>query len=124
MNYMNIKSLKITYWISTILFAAVTLMGVGQYFFNTEMVREMFTSLNYPEYIVIPLGIAKALGILAILSNKDVFLKNLAYAGFFYVLILGITGHIAADVPSSIPAFIVLILLAISYKTGKKVRAL
>ena len=54
------------------------------YFFNTEMVQGFFKSFNYPSYIVIPLAIAKVLGIIAILFNKIKWLKEWAYAGLLF----------------------------------------
>ena len=43
-----------------------------------------------------PLEIAKLLGVAAVLSNVSLFLKNLAYAGFFYHLLLALSAHVAA----------------------------
>jgi len=112
--------MKTTYWISTILFIIMMLMGVGQYFFKTDAMRELFVALSYPAYIVIPLGIVKLLGIIGILSKKCRLLKEWAYAGFFYVLILAIMAHALSGVPSVIPAFSALVLLIISYLSDKK----
>lgn len=117
---MNSKKIKLTYWISTILFTLMILMGIFQYFFNTEFVREAFMALSYPGYLVIPLGIAKLLGLIAILSNKCSKMKTMAYAGFFYVFVLAAFSHIVAAVPSPAGALIALALLIISYISWKK----
>lgn len=114
------KHLKKIYWTSTILFSAMILMGVWQYFFNTATVREAFTALGYPTYIVLPLGVAKLLGVIVILWNKNAVLKELAYVGFFYLLVLAIVSHIVAAVPSALASSIVLVLLLISYFSDKK----
>jgi hypothetical protein len=37
------------------------------YFTKTEMVKDFFESLGYPTYIVIPLAVAKTLGVIIIL---------------------------------------------------------
>jgi DoxX-like family len=54
---------------------------------RTGQVRE-FRELDYPEYIPIPLAIAKLLGIVALVSRKSRALKDLAMAGFFFDMIL------------------------------------
>ncbi len=71
-------------------------MSAFMYFTKTEMVRGFFTHLNYPAHIVIPLAIAKVLGIVAILSRKSPMLKEWAYAGFFFDALLAAHAHFAA----------------------------
>lgn len=96
------------------------LMGVGQYFFRTDMVREMFVALGYPAYLVVPLGVAKLAGLAAILSKKSELLKEWAYVGFAYVFILGAAAHIVSGVPSSVPVLVAFALLIISHYSEKK----
>jgi len=68
------------------------------YFTKTEMVKGFFTALGYPTYIVIPLAIAKVLGIIAVLTRQSKVLMEWAYAGFLIDAILALAAHqVAAD---------------------------
>lgn len=64
------------------------------YFFQYEEIVKSFTALKFPIYLIIPLGIAKFLGVIFILYKKIKILTLLAYAGFFYNSILAISAHI------------------------------
>lgn len=93
---MNTKKDKIIYWGATGLLSALAVISSSMYFFNHEMVVEAFTHFGYPTYIIYPLGVAKVLGLLAIWTKKSEFLKNLAYAGFFYNGLLALSAHVMA----------------------------
>lgn len=112
---------KIMYWISTLLLSALMFMSAGMYFFKNPMVQQMFKNLGYPTYIIYPLAFAKILGVLAILTRKVPFLKELAYAGFFFEFILAFSAHINAADGEYTAALIALILLIISYIYDKKI---
>ena len=88
---MNYK--KIGYWVLTGLMCALFLFSAQMYFFNTEMVKGFFTSLSFPTWVVIPLAIAKVLGVIAVLTNKVSILKEWAYAGFFFDVVLATAAH-------------------------------
>lgn len=53
-----------------VLFSLLVLGGASQYFLNHEMVKEMFTAIEFPTYLIYPMGIAKILGIVAIWNTK------------------------------------------------------
>lgn len=108
------------YRITTGLFTIMLGMGAIMYFAKHDMVAEMFTSLGYPTYIIYPLAIAKVLGLVAILSKVSDRLADLAYAGFFYELILAASAHLAVG-DGGFPAPLVALALAISsYVAGRK----
>jgi len=89
---------RIAYWISTALMCGLFLFSAGMYFMNTEMIQNYFVQLGFPSWIVIPLAIAKVLGVIAVLSNINPLLREWAYAGFFFDVILAATAHtIAGD---------------------------
>ncbi|WP_281989010.1 DoxX family protein [Aquimarina aggregata] len=113
--------MKIVYWIATVALCAIMLYSAQMYFFNTEMVKGFFESFNYPTYIVIPLAVAKLLGIAAILTNKIKWIKEWAYAGFFFDLVLASLAHSNARHPIGLSVYAI-VLLIISYIAGKKVR--
>ncbi|NNF33980.1 MAG: DoxX family protein [Saprospiraceae bacterium] len=116
---LNKKQIKLFYYISTGMLTLLMLMSAGMYFFDHEMVRETFTNLGYPTYIIYPLAIAKILGLIAIWSGKSKMLKEWAYAGFFFDFILALSAHINVNDGEYLPAAIGIILLIISYSTSK-----
>lgn len=112
---------KIVYWLATGLLSAMMFMSASMFVFNNAAVQELFISLGYPVYIIYPLATAKFLGIIVILTNKSIFLKKLAYAGFFYDFLLAFSAHINARDGGYIPSIIAMTLLIISYLYDKKV---
>lgn len=112
---------KIIYWTATILLCLLMLMSAGMYLFNTTMVEGIFKSLGYPTYIIYPLAFAKIFGVLAILIKKSTFLKELAYAGFFFDFVLAFSAHINVKDGGHLTALIAIILVIISYIYDKKV---
>lgn len=117
---MSPKTAKIVHLTSTGLLTAFTLMSVGMYFFNHEMVAETFTKLGYPTYIIYPLAVAKVLGLVAIWTKKSETLKEWAYAGFFFDFILAASAHININDGEFAPAIVALISLLSSYFSEKK----
>lgn len=88
---------KILYWIATAVMCLIFCFSAGMYFTKTEMVRGFFEALNYPTYIVIPLAIAKVLGVVAILTKFSRLLTEWAYAGFFFDAVLAFAAHWVAQ---------------------------
>lgn len=109
------------YWIATGLLSALMLMSASMYFFNYEMVSQTFLKLGFPVYIIYPLAFAKILGVLAILLKKSKFLKEWAYAGFFFDFVLALSAHWVINDGEFVPAFVAIVLLIISYRYDKKV---
>lgn len=115
------KVKKIIYWVATILLCLIMLYSASMYFTKTEMVRGFFESLNYPTYIVIPLAVAKILGVAMILWRKNSWLTEWVYAGFFFDMVLASFAHYFAEQGIGLSVY-GLILLLISYFFGKTVR--
>ncbi|MEL6122823.1 MAG: DoxX family protein [Bacteroidota bacterium] len=84
---------KILYWIPTVVICALMALSGSMYFFNGEAAADEFTKLGFPTWILIPLGIAKILGVIAILTNRSKVLKEWAYAGFFFDGLLAAHAH-------------------------------
>ncbi len=117
------KILKIVYWISTVVICSFMLFIAAEYFFNHDKTINYFVSYGYPVYIIYPLGIAKIIGVVTILFfNQLRSLKEWAYAAFFFNFVLAFFAHFLISDGSHLGAFIAVILLLISYFTGKKVR--
>lgn len=112
---------KIIYWTSTGLLSLLMIASALMYFFKTEMVQEIFIALGYPARIVIPLATLKILGVIAVVSNKNVTLKEWAYFGFLIDFSLAIEGHLAVKDGGHTTAIVALVLLMISYSYNKKI---
>lgn len=117
---MNIS--KIAYWIATSILTAIMLFSVYNYFFNHEAIVGYFQHFGYPTYLIYPLAIAKLLGLTAIWGNFSKFLKEWAYAGFFFNTTLAFFAHYIPDGSDYLFAVVALVATLISYFTGKKVR--
>lgn len=95
--------------------------SAGMYLINHSMVADLFKQLGYPSYLVYPLAIAKVLGVIAVLTKKSRILKEWAYAGFFFDLLLAAAAHYFSGVPSPLLPVGALILLLASYAMDKKI---
>jgi len=115
------KKNKIIYYVATGLLTALMLMSIGMYLFKHEEIVKAFTSFGFPTYIIYPLATAKFLGLIAIwlVNNKSV--KEWAYAGFFFDLVLASMAHHYAGHAIGLSVYAIVILI-VSYGVGKKVR--
>ncbi len=84
---------KIAYWFFTIAMCGLFLFSAQMYFFKTEMVKGFFEGMQFPTWLVIPLAVAKILGVVAILTDASNTLREWAYAGFFFDVILATMAH-------------------------------
>jgi len=115
------KRNKIIYWIATIwlslgmlstgIVQLLKLKGDGPGSLNS------MTALGYPAYFVTILGIAKILGVVALLIPKFPLLKEWAYAGIFFMMSGAIFTHIAAgnSISEIFPSLLLLILILVSW---------
>jgi hypothetical protein len=96
------------------------LFSASMYFFkNADMVIG-FTSFGYPTYIIYPLAIAKILGLITIWQTKYKTIKEWAYAGFLFNIILAFFAHYMIGDGEQTGAIIGFVLLLGSYYFGKK----
>jgi len=116
---MNPKLSKTIYFISTALLTALMLFSASMYFTKTEMVQGFFEQLHYPTYLVIPLAIAKILGLIAIWTRLSSTLKEWAYAGFFFDTVLAATAHIHAEDGGHMMSIAGIVLVLVSYTFQK-----
>ena len=80
------KKTKVFYWIITGLFSVFMLFSAIQNILITPESITLFNHLGYPNYIIPFLGVAKLLGVIAILIPGFPRLKEWAYAGLFFDL--------------------------------------
>jgi len=105
------------YWIITSLMAAFMLMASIPDILGIPQAVEVFTHLGYPTYLLPFIGVAKVLGVTAVLVPGFHRLKEWAYAGLVFDLIGAFYSHLAVGDPASAWAFPIagLILVASSY---------
>ena len=114
------KRTKIIYWIATIWLALGMLStGLVQLFKAKEGQggADMITHLGYPVYLLTIIGIWKILGVAVLLIPKNPFLKEWAYAGFFFIMSGAVFSHLAMhDAPSElVPSLLLLVLTILSW---------
>lgn len=112
---------KIIYWIATGLMSILFFAGAMMYLFNYSRAEAFFVNLGFPIWIIYPLAVLKILGVVAILTNKSKFLKEVAYGGFLFDAILALTAHIIISDGEYMPAIISIILIILSWVYDRKV---
>ena len=89
------KKINIFYWVFTGLLAFLMLgSSIPDIISHPVAVKGMHEELGYPVYFIPFIGVAKFLGVVAILTPGFHRLKEFAYAGFYFDLI-GATYSIA-----------------------------
>lgn len=118
------KKAKIIYWVSTGLFTAVFATTSIMYLTHNSRMVDKFHELGYPLYVLNILGVAKLLGVIALLFPKYPRLKEWAYAGFVFDLIGALWSHAAVQGPEKAALLLTPItLVVISYATFHKLRS-
>ena len=120
---MKPKTIKIIYWVVTLLFSLFMLYSGISEVMQIEQGKEIMKHLGYPIYVNTIIGVAKILGALAILQWKFKTLKEWAYAGFT-IDIIGASAsfYFAGDgIVATLMPFIFLAVMFISYFFWKKV---
>jgi uncharacterized membrane protein YphA (DoxX/SURF4 family) len=119
---MNVSRKKtISYWVFTLLFAVPFLgSGIG-YAIRVAPVVEGMAHLGYPPYLTPFLGVAKLLGVAAILSGRYPRIKEWAYAGFTFNLVGAAYSHLCSgDGWKTLLPVVLLVLLSLSYIQWKR----
>jgi len=109
------KSTKIIYWTTTILFAGFMIFSAIPDIIMQSEAKQFMAHLGYPEYILPFIGIAKLLGSIAILIPGFVKIKEWAYAGLTFDLLGAVYSNIMTDgfqigLLIMVPVFIVAIV--------------
>jgi uncharacterized membrane protein YphA (DoxX/SURF4 family) len=91
------KKTRIAYWIVTILFCLLMLgSAIPDVMMHPIAVKGMHEQLGYPLFFIPFIGVAKALGVIAILIPGFPRIKEWAYAGLMFDLV-GATYSIIAN---------------------------
>ena len=106
------KKTKITYWVFTGLFSFLMLGSAIPDIFSARVAVEGFAKMGYPAYLLPFLGIAKLLGVLAILIPGNYpRIKEWAYAGLLFDLVGATYPILSNGQPASDWAFMFLPLI-------------
>jgi hypothetical protein len=115
---------KIVYWASTAI-ACLALLGSLSYLTGSPEVVEGFAKAGYPQHLRIVLGIAKPIAAIVLLLPGFVLLKEWAYAGVTFALVMAtISSYLSGEgVKAGLP-LLLLVLVAVSYFTRPPSRRL
>jgi DoxX-like family len=117
-------ALKITYWVTTILAAAMLGLALS-YLTGNEQVVTGFKHLGYPQHLRLVLGVAKPAAGLVILAPGLRLVKEWAYAGAAFAWSMAFIAHWqAGDGASAFLPLGLLALLIVSYLTRPASRRL
>ncbi len=111
-------SRKIAYWSSTVI-VGVALLGALSYLTGSEQVVSGFARSGYPQHLRIVLGFAKPAAAIVLLLPGLPLLKEWAYAGATFALVMAfIAAYAIGDGPQvwGMP-LVLLVLLVVSYLT-------
>jgi hypothetical protein len=93
---MQPKTIKILYWVFTILFAALMIFSsYGSLVVNDDAKMLIHDQLGYPVYFIPFTGYAKLIGSIIILIPGLYTIKEWAYAGLFFDLVAAVYSAIA-----------------------------
>lgn len=104
-------------WIVTGLMAALIVLSAIPDVLQVPGAVSVLRHLGYPVYLLVFLGLAKTLGVLAILSPGLRGIKEWAFAGLTFDLTGALYSHLSVGDPPSVwtPAAVGLVLIAASY---------
>jgi uncharacterized membrane protein YphA (DoxX/SURF4 family) len=117
------KSIKITYWITTAIVALMMTYSTYAYLTQDAMVQA-FHHLGYPDYFRVELALAKLAGAILLVLPVAARIKEWAYAGFVITFISAFIAHSASGDPANyrLMPVIFLALVIISYITYHKLK--
>jgi uncharacterized membrane protein YphA (DoxX/SURF4 family) len=112
----NMKGKVAAYWTATLLFSAIMAYDACAYLSREPKMTAAMADLGYPTYFQTILGIAKVLGVIALLVPGAPRTKEWAYAGFTFTLVGAFSSHLASGQTreAALP-IIALMVMAISY---------
>jgi hypothetical protein len=109
---------KVAYWASTGIISALMCFAAFSYLSGDPKAVQGFALAGYPQQLRIILGIAKPLGVIALLVPGFIKLKEWAYAGFTFAWICAFVAHYSmGQKAEAIFPIVLLVLLYVSYVT-------
>ena len=109
---------KVAFWASTGIITALMCFAAFSYLSGDPKAVQGFALAGYPQQLRIILGIAKPLGVIALLVPGFIKLKEWAYAGFTFAWICAFVAHYSmGQKAEAILPIVLLALLGVSYVT-------
>jgi hypothetical protein len=107
---------KVVYWAATAL-ACLALFGSLSYLTGSPQVVEGFAKAGYPQHLRIVLGIAKPAAAIVLLLPGFALLKEWAYAGVTFALVMATISNYQSNggVKGAALPVLLLVLVAVSY---------
>jgi len=114
--------MKYVYYLATLAFTGFYLFSVFGYLTQYDFWASEYVRLGYPAYLVAIMSVVKPLGVLAVWVRKPVWLAQLAYAGFFYHMLLAANAHFQLGESAGLLAVGLLVCLLASFFTQNAAR--
>jgi uncharacterized membrane protein YphA (DoxX/SURF4 family) len=93
---MSHRTLRIVYWVSTLLFVVPQVWSAFQMLTQAPRMAATLHHLGYPDYFMVSLGVVKLLGAAVILLGLWPNLKEWAYAGYTFDTMGAFVSHVSA----------------------------
>jgi len=107
---------KLLFWITTAWVAAIMTITGGLSVAHAKLMMEGYAHLGYPVYFANLLGVAKLLGVCALLAPRLARIKEWAYSGFAIVIVSASYSHLnSGDGLKALEPLATLAALAVSY---------
>lgn len=117
---MNLR--KIVYYVATLAFTGFYLFSVFGYVTQYDFWASEYVRLGYPAYLIAIMTVVKLLGVLAVWVRRPLWLAQLAYAGFFYHLLLAANAHFQLGETAALLALVLLVCVVVSFLTQNAAR--
>ena len=114
---------KVLYHAATLAFTGFYLFSVYGYVTQPQVWGAEYLRLGYPAYLIPIMTVVKALGIIAVWARRPVWLAQLAYAGFFYHLLLAANAHLQLGEGAVLLALGLLACIVASFLTQNAARS-
>lgn len=115
MRLIRTARLRLLYWLVTLLFLVPQTWSAFQYLMDAPAMSSTLSALGYPPYFQHILGVAKLLGLAAIVTGVSPTLKEWAYAGFTFDVCGALASHVSVGDPllvTLVPAAFLIVQLA------------
>jgi uncharacterized membrane protein YphA (DoxX/SURF4 family) len=110
------KTKKLWYWTTTAWVVGIMTITGGLSVAHAKTMMEGFAHLGYPAYFANLLGVAKLLGVCALLAPRLARIKEWSYAGFAITIVSASYSHLnSGDGLKSLEPLATLGALAVSY---------
>jgi uncharacterized protein with PQ loop repeat len=114
---------KIVYYLTTLAFTGFYLFSVYGYLTQHDFWAAEYVRLGYPAYLIAIMSVVKPLGVLAVWVRRPLWLAQLAYAGFFYHLLLAANAHFQLGENAALLALGLLVCVIASFLTQNAARS-